>query len=230
MIRLIALLLCITIYGCENQQSIDNESIGKYGDLYDLSIEEELEIEPPRTAEAPSSPAEYELQKGSKIIKSGDMTFEVEQLEVVKSKVDSILLTSKGYYENEVFNAYGNRNTYSLTLRMPTSRFDSFVKILENGIGQLTSKNIRAKDVTEEYVDLNIRLDNNLSYLRQYKLILKKAKTIKEILNVQEKIRRIEEEIESKKGRLKYLDDKVKFSTLHLELSELTGAFQFVVF
>jgi len=85
----------------------------------------------------------------------------------------------------------------------------------------LKSKKVTAKDVTEEYVDLNIRLDNNLAYLNQYKEILRKASSVKEILEVQEKIRNIEEEIESKKGRLKYLDDKVKYSTLNLEITEL---------
>ena len=99
--------------------------------------------------------------------------------------------------------------------------FDDLVYTLEKDIGKLLSKNINAKDVTEEYVDLNIRLEDNLSYLKQYKSILSKAKTIKEILEVQEKIRQIEEEIESKKGRLKYLDDKVSFSTLNLVISEL---------
>jgi len=42
----------------------------------------------------------------------------------------------------------------------------------------LNAKNISLTDVTEEYVDLNIRLENNLAYLNQYKEILKKAKTI----------------------------------------------------
>lgn len=50
--------------------------------------------------------------------------------------------------------------------------------------------------------------------------MLKKAKSIKDILAIQEKIRRLESEIESKKGKLKYYDDKVKYSTLHVNLSE----------
>lgn len=93
--------------------------------------------------------------------------------------------------------------------------------MLENGIGVLTSKHVNAQDVTEEYVDLNIRLENNLAYLEQYQSILKRTKSIQEVLEVQEKIRRIEEEIDSKKGRLKYLNDNVKYSTLTLEISEL---------
>jgi len=188
-----------------------------------LALEEELEMDPPRTGEPPAPP-EFTLEKGSKIIKNGSMKFEVSELEKSKNKVDTILQISKGYYENEQFNSYGNRISYSLQLRIPSSKFDTLISVIESGIGELKSKNIKAKDVTEEYVDLNIRLENNFAYLNQYKEILKKAKSVKEILEVQEKIRRIEEEINSKEGRLKYLDDKVKFSTLNLELTELIAS------
>ena len=37
---------------------------------------------------------------------------------------------------------------------------------------------------------------------------------------VQEKIRVLEEEIDSKEGRLKYLDDQVAYSTLTVEMME----------
>jgi hypothetical protein len=212
---------CLLVLSCQNQRTDSNLELGKYYSPDDaLELEEELELEPPRTAEPPATP-NYSLEKGSKIIKNGSMKFEVTELELAKSKVDTILKTCNGYYENEQFNSYGNRISYSLQLRIPNSKFDSLIAVIEAGVGELNSKNINAKDVTEEYVDLNIRLENNLAYLNQYKEILKKAKSVKEILEVQEKIRRIEEEINSKKGRLKYLDDKVKYSTLHLELTEL---------
>lgn len=217
----IVLWSCLLIFSCQNQMSESNSTIGKYQTPDDaLAYEEEIEVEPPRSAEAPA-PSEFTLEKGSKIIKNGFMKFEVSKLEIAKSKIDTILRECNGYYENEQFTSYGNRISYSLQLRIPNTKFDSLIHILEIGVGELKSKNINAKDVSEEYVDLTIRLENNLAYLNQYKEILKKAKSVKEILEVQEKIRRIEEEIESKKGRLKFLDDKVKYSTLNLEISEL---------
>lgn len=189
-----------------------------------MLYEEEIEMEPPRTA-SPQSPPDYSLDKGNKIIKNGTLSFEVTELEVTKTKIDSLLKDTNGYYENEQYHSYGNRIAYSLNIRVPNAKFGTLINKLENGVGKLKSKNISAKDVTKEYVDLNIRLENKLAYLKQYQTILLKAKSIKEILEVQEKIRRIEEEIESKKGRIKYLDNKVNFSTLNLEISELiTGS------
>lgn len=206
---------------CTNQSTESNASLGKYHTADDaLQFDEELEMEPPQTAEPPAPP-QSTLEKGSKIIKNGFMNFEVDKLEKAKSKVDTIVKSIGGYYENEQFTSYGNRNSYTLRLRIPNAKFDSIINEIESDIGDMKSKNVTAKDVTEEFVDLNIRLENNLAYLSQYKEILRKAKSVKEILEVQEKIRRIEEEINSKKGRLKFLEDKVSYSTLNLEITEL---------
>ena len=46
----------------------------------------------------------------------------------------------------------------------------------------------------------------------------KKANRIEDIMAVQEKIQRLEEEIDSKEGRLKYLDDQVAYSLYHNRL------------
>jgi len=216
------LLLCITIVGCTQQLSDSNAELGSY-EMSENSAtpDQKSSLESSRSDE-PSEPTA--LKKGSKLIKNGVIEFEVTDLESAKSRVDTLLEQVEGYYENEQYNSYGNRVSYSLDLRIPSERFDKLIDHIESGAGELKSKNITTKDVTGEYVDLNIRLDNNLSYLSQYKEILKRAQSVKEILEVQDKIRRIEEEIDSKKGRLEYLNDQVSYSTLHLTLTELVSS------
>jgi hypothetical protein len=60
----------------------------------------------------------------------------------------------------------------------------------------------------------------NYEYLPTYKEILLRATTVNDILDVEENIRKLQEEIESKEGRLKYLRDQVDYSTLEIELSQ----------
>jgi len=217
----ILISISLLLVSCDKLSIESASNFGKNG-VFEGALEFEDEFEIPRTSKPPSTPPPpFTLEKGSKIIRNGFMKFEVNRLEKAKSKIDTILQSTTGYYENEQFESYGNRASYSLQLRIPNTKFDSILYVIEKGVGELKSKHVTAEDVTEEYVDLNIRLENNLAYLKQYKEILLKTKSVKEILEVQEKIRRIEEEIESKKGRLKYLDDKVKYSTLNLEITEL---------
>jgi len=212
----VILVSCLLVLGCQQMDSSEKQHDEDNG----FGIEQGIEF---FRASAPPPPPEEEptLPKASMIIKSGYMKFEVNQLEKAKLGIDSILGDCDGYYENEQYTSYGNRISYTLVLRIPNEKFDSLAFVLEQGVGVLKEKNINAKDVTEEFVDLKIRLGNNMAYLEQYREILKMAKSVKDVLEVKEKIRYIEEQIESKKGRMKFLTDQVKSSTLNLEISEL---------
>lgn len=178
-----------------------------------------LEMEPPNTAEPPAPPPVAE-HVDPKIIKTGEISMEVNDLVQARSKLDGHVKGVKAYYENENYFSEHNRKGYSLVIRVPNHQFDTLWQQLQSGMGRVLSSNVNVSDVTEEYVDLNIRLNNNLAYLAQYKDVLKKAKSIEDIMAVQEKIRVLEEEIDSKKGRMKFLDGQVNYSTLTLEIVE----------
>lgn len=201
--------------GCKNEAAMEPAGTAGSVPLNDLVIDEKVESEIPASRAGNN---DQMPQKGMKLIKNGNMVFEVSDLAGAKKRVDMTLKASGGYYENDQYNSYGNKNSFNLKLRIPAAGFDTLVHALEDGVGRLQSKNIGVTDVSEEYLDLNIRLTNQLAYLEQYKAILKKATTIKDILEVQENIRQLEETIESKKGRIKFLDDQVSYSTLNVEL------------
>jgi len=75
--------------------------------------------------------------------------------------------------------------------------------------------------VTSEYIDFEARLKTKLAVKERYELILRnKAKSVKDLLDVEEKLQRIQEEIESSQGQLKYLTCKVAFSTIQIDLYE----------
>lgn len=153
-----------------------------------------------------------------KIIKEGEMRIEVTDLSIAKSRVDSLLSICDGYYEKEQFVHNGGSKNYSLKLRIPSALFDDLLAKLEDGVGSIFEKNIRARDVTEEYLDLEIRLENNKAYQARYLEMLSKATSIEEMLEVQDKIRQIELLIDSGIGRMNYLNDKAEYSTLDLRL------------
>ena len=73
--------------------------------------------------------------------------------------------------------------------------------------------------MTEEYVDITTRLKTKKEVRDRYVDILRsKAKTVKEVLMAEEQIRHVQEEIEAKEGRLRYLRDRVNMSTINLEI------------
>lgn len=192
---------------------------------------DDQEMESPRTSKLPPPPPAPEesnqaqkirnsIEKGSKIIKDGDLKVAVDNLKGTKTEIDSTLKKFSGYYEKENYTLGTYNSIYHLTIRVPSQNFEALLKAIEMGTGKILEKNISARDVTDQYVDVAIRLDNNKTYLGRYRTLLNKANSIKDILEIQEKIRRIEEEIDSRTGRLKYMDDQVRFSTLRLELHQ----------
>ena len=81
---------------------------------------------------------------------------------------------------------------------------------------EMNEKNISAADVTGEYVDTYVRINTKKEVLKQYTELLHKAGSIQDILDVEDKIREIQEELEAKEGSLKLMDDQVGYSTINL--------------
>lgn len=161
-----------------------------------------------------------EVKDKKKIIRDGHMTIKVKSAQAAKIRVDSLLIPFGAYYASENFNNNDREATFYLRLRIPTAAFDNFMACLEQGYGEILNKDIQARDVTDQFIDLETRLQNKRNYLGRYNSLLKEAKTVKDILQIQEEIRGLEEEIESTTGRLKYLSDQVDYSTLQLNLTE----------
>jgi hypothetical protein len=154
-----------------------------------------------------------------KIIKDGRMEIRVKILEEGKIQVDSLVKKFNGYYAEETFNNQDYSHDFSLKIRIPSEKFELFIAQAESAVGELVFKSISSRDVTEEFIDLETRLKNKKNYLNRYGELLKQAKSVKDILEIEEKTRVIEEEIESTEGRLKYLNNQVDFSTLELTIT-----------
>jgi len=195
---------------------------GAYNDLNaenELSYDAQMKKSPRVAIDQPKSATKGEASEiAEKIIRTADLSIEVNDVNQSKAEIDEFLQSFGAYYERESFSASDYRTNYNLVIRVPSEKFDALLLAIEGGEGFIQSKSINARSVTEEYIDVSIRLENSLKYLDQYNAILKKAKSIEEILEVREKIRTLEEEIEARKGRLQYLDDQVRLSTLHIDL------------
>lgn len=156
--------------------------------------------------------------KQKRIIKNGNISIETSNLSESKKIIDNLLKKYNAYYESEGLENNDQRIVYNLRIRIPISNFDMLITSIENGKVEVKSKSIEVQDVTEEYVDIETRLANKRAYLKRYKELLSKAQTVKDIIAIEDNIRLLQEEIESKEGRLNYLNDQVSYSTLELEL------------
>ena len=222
------LCLSICFWTCHQDQK------SMVGDMSPAYADAENEMDAPSPFEPPPAPPQSarpqtkekeapepeNIPVMKKIIKDGSLQMEVDNLEKAKIGIDSTLRQFGAYYENEAYESDDYQSAYRLKIRVPADNFEKLINAASEKGGEVKSKNISARDVTEEFYDIKTRLENNESYLLQYRNLLKRANSIKDVLEVQEKIRVLEEEMDSKKGRLKFISDRVNYSTLNLVLIE----------
>jgi hypothetical protein len=181
----------------------------------ELKADEEIPEEN-RSAEAAMAIQQPHAQK--KIIKDGSISIKATDIHVSKKSINDMLKNFSAYYEKEDLQNDDQRISHNLKIRVPAANFEKLIEALENGKDEITGKSIQARDVTEEYVDIETRLVNKREYLKRYRELIAKATTVKDILAIEENIRTLQEEIESKEGRLKYLQDQFSYSTLEIYL------------
>lgn len=209
---LIILVLLISLFSCSKRQENMVENT-----VYDQVKNEEESSKQTSEKEDESTKTKNDVTH-KKIIKDGSLSIKTKDLNSSKKNIDVLLARLHGYYETENLVNSDNSTTYTLKVRIPAEKFERFISELEKGKEEIESKNIQARDVTSEYFDAESRLLNKREYLKRYKVLLAKASTIKDILSIEEAIRILQEEIESKEGILKYLNDQISFSTLDINL------------
>jgi hypothetical protein len=120
-----------------------------------------------------------------------------------------------GYLKSQVGSA--------LTVRLPAARFDEAFQALR-AMGRVLAEQREANDVTEEFVDLGIRLDNAVKARDRLLAVLERAEKVEDILAVEAELRRLTEEIERMEGRRKFLQDQVAMATLRAEFHGAAAA------
>lgn len=164
-----------------------------------------------------------------KLIKNGDISFEVKNIKDTKTFLQKVISKHKGYISNERIEDYRVNPTEILTVRVPNSNFDNIINDIGLQVGEFDSKRINIDDVTAEFVDIEARLKNKKQLEGKYQELLAKANNMEDILKIEKEISLIREDIESTEGRLRYLSNQVGNSTLIITYYEkrATAGFHF---
>ncbi len=173
--------------------------------------------EAPPTNNEPIAPKRIDTIS-KKLIKNGEMEIQVGDLKSAQKKTTESIKKFNAYVQNERFSNTDTQETLHITIRVPHKNFDGLINSFSNGIGSVISKSVNIDDVTEEYTDVSIKLANKKIYLEKYRDLLKRAGSTKDMMEIQEKIRALEDEIDVAEGRLRYIDDRVNLSELNLTL------------
>jgi Domain of unknown function (DUF4349) len=123
-----------------------------------------------------------------------------------------------GYLENSRVSGSPNDFSASVAIRVPSARFDeAHAEIRKLGL-RVEEDRIAAQDSTKQYVDLNARLRNLRAEETQYQSILKQATTVKDTLDVSEKLSTVRGEVEQQQAEFEVLSRQVETVALSVSL------------
>ncbi len=213
---LIIIVVFLTVLSCSNAEAMkENIAIDKVATDESYNSVEEVEQNLGLTIKKPK-----QLNQ-QKIIKSADVKYKVKDVKLFTSKIKKCANQYGGYISDLRFENNLHKKINRFVLKIPSDFFDKVLDSISKGVDFEDYEYISTKDVSEEYVDLQTRLKTKQEVKERYETILrKKATTVEDILLTEDKMRLIQEEIESAKGRLNYLTNKVSFSTIEVNLYE----------
>ena len=158
-----------------------------------------------------------------KLIKESFLRFQTQDLDKTYQYIIQYVKQNNGFIQDDNSSKSYNHVSRHLIIRVPTTTFQKTIDSISKHVEYYDTKRISSKDVTEEFIDLEARLKAKRTLEKRYLELLSKAKTVKEILEIERELSSIREAIEAKQGRLKYLENKVSLSTLNIEFYKQTA-------
>jgi Domain of unknown function (DUF4349) len=151
-------------------------------------------------------------QADRSIIKTGEITVEVEDVAETTGAVRALAVQLDGYISSSFQGEFDESAT--LTMRIPADRFDEALAALHELDGEVKAEATREEDVTATVVDLEARLTNLRAAEVEYRELLDRAERIEDILAIQNQLFQVRGEIEAMQAQLDYFNDQAAMATL----------------
>lgn len=172
-------------------------------------------------------PAPSAAPEGRRVQRSAQLTLQVGNGAFDSSwdRVTNLMQSQGGYVSGSQAQADGSDRLRSgvVTFQVPSDRFDATIAGLRR-LGKAESIQITGTDVSSQYVDLQARLRNAEAQRDAMLALLQQAKSVNDILQVQNQLGQITAQIEQLKGQIDYLDHTTSYATVAVTIREAAAA------
>ena len=136
----------------------------------------------------------------------------------VTGSVDDISLLARNAGGWVVSSNRSAKHIGSVAVRVPANQLDAFVLSLRNLSVEVDSESSTSRDVTDEYVDNKSRLTSLKATEVALLGLLDQAQSVEYALEVQRELSKLQANIESIQGRIKFLEETAAFSLVNVSL------------
>lgn len=171
---------------------------------------------------APAQPAGSDITNinvlDRKIAYNASIYLTVKDTQDSIEAVNSITKTAGGFIASTNIRFEGERRVAAITIKVPATKYEDVMRQLRSLAIKVESESANAKDVTEQYTDLQARLRNLEATETQYLNLLNQAKSIDDIVKVTDRLSQVRGQIEQIKGQINLLDRTTELATIDIRL------------
>lgn len=157
------------------------------------------------------------------IIYRANLTLRVPEMRPAIDEIEAIAREYDGFVAEATVEGDEDESRFgSMTIRVDATRFEEALDDLRAVGDRVISEHRESEDVTEEYVDLEARLENLRRVEEELQALLTEVRenrqSAEEILAVYRELSDVRSEIERIQGRLQYLDSLSSMATITISL------------
>ncbi len=158
--------------------------------------------------------AVVEEETERKLVKTGSLSFEVDNLETT----DTLVAEWAEKYGGYVFSSGSNPTNAWYTVKIPSTNFDDAMNAVGN-IGAVKSRSVSTEDVSDSYYDLKTRLETRKIMRDRLSEYLQRAENIDNLLKIESELNSVISDIEYMEGSMKRLNGRIDYSTININAS-----------
>lgn len=165
-----------------------------------------------------------------KIIYTGSADIETQNFKQTLADIERLVSEIGGFIQssyvqdNDFYTAQYGGKTYRTAcyeLRIPVEKFDGVMNELSS-LGNVPYSSVNAENITEQYTDTQARMTSSKAEESRLLELLDKANTVDEMLQIESHLSDIRYEIEHLSSLIKNWDSHISYSTLTLNVSEVS--------
>jgi uncharacterized lipoprotein YehR (DUF1307 family) len=158
-----------------------------------------------------------------KVIYRANLVMKVAEFAAAEEQLQSLIHLSGAYVLQFSDSQSVNEVGATYVIKVPSQGFSSFLEQLQKIKNLKLERKVEGSDVTEEFVDLEARLKAKQTVEERLLAFMDKATKSDDLVRFSNELGNVQQEIEQIKGRIRYLDQNVAFSTINLRLYQSSG-------
>ena len=236
---LMFLIVGTMLAGCGN--STDTRAVGTYqtDNLYQSADTNSQTMQTEKAApqenasgatvtDASQSKEEVKSDTSRKLITTMNISAETEDMDALLNKVNAKVKALGGYVEsssisNGTADYLNNMNrSASLTIRIPADQLDGLLNDMQK-MSNIVQQSKNVQDVTLDYVDTASHQKALKAEEKRLMEIMKQATSVEDIIAVEKQLTDVRYQLDSIESQLRVYDNQIDYSTVYLDISEVTA-------